>query len=354
MEPLLSIIIPTLNEAQNLPVLLADIREQRGLTCEVIVGDGGSTDATEAAAITAGARLVRARRGRGAQMNAAARQARGVYLLFLHADSRLESPHLLADGLQALREAMWSSPNVAGHFALRFRRTTSANSLAYRYMEAKTRLNRPNTTNGDQGFLLSRQWFAALGGFDERLPFLEDQRLAEQIRTRGRWITLPGIITTSARRFETEGFHRRYLSMGLIMVAFRIGMAAFFTRLPGLYRLHHQCGRLLLFPIFQVFFATLLSGGRPREINSRIRRLGRFLTENGWQLFLFADICLDAVSRRHGLALLRLYDRWLAPISRMWLLEVVVGWGAFLLFLGLVTPSVWLAEWSARREGKKT
>ncbi len=349
--PLLSIIIPTLNEAHALPLVLGDIALQRGIRLEVIVGDGGSTDATKAAAIAGGARFVPARRGRGAQMNEAARLARGPYLFFLHADSRLHDPHLLADAIQALREAGWASPKVAGHWGLHFQRTTSANSLAYRYLEAKTRLNRVNTINGDQGFLLARQWFFELGCFDEHLPFLEDQRLAEKIRSQGRWITLPGILTTSARRFETEGFHRRYLSMGLIMVAFSTGLDGFFTRLPGLYRLHHHCGRLLLFPILAGFWTTLLTGTDFREIGGRVGRIGRYLAENSWQPFFFLDVCLQAVPARHGLIFLPLYDRWLARAFKARMVGVVLGWGMVLFFAGMVTPAVWLAEWWQHLEG---
>ncbi|MGD9947005.1 MAG: TIGR04283 family arsenosugar biosynthesis glycosyltransferase [Desulfobulbus sp.] len=348
-HPQLSIIIPTLNEAVALPLLLADIHAQRGLTFEVIVGDGGSTDTTEAAARAGGARFVRARRGRGAQMTDAARLACGVYLLFLHADSRLEAPFLLFDALQSLREAMRPSSRVAGHFSLRFQRTDSDNNWAYQFMEAKTRLNRVNTTNGDQGFLLTRQWFFELGGFDARLPFLEDQRLAEQIRNQGRWITLPGVLSTSARRFETEGFHRRYLSMGLIMVAFSTGLEGFFTRLPGLYRFQHQCGRLLLSPILIGFFVTLFSGVRFRGIVARVRRLGGYLAENTWQPFFYIDVCLQMVSGRHGLVVLPLYDRWFAPVLNHRVVVLVIGWGAVLLFAGLVTPIVWLAEWWQQR-----
>ena len=71
----------------------------------VLVADGGSSDATATIAVAAGARVVAAPRGRGAQMNAAARLARGPMLLFLHADSRLPDPHLLAGALRALDTA---------------------------------------------------------------------------------------------------------------------------------------------------------------------------------------------------------------------------------------------------------
>ncbi|MDD2463491.1 MAG: TIGR04283 family arsenosugar biosynthesis glycosyltransferase [Desulfobulbus sp.] len=348
-HPLLSIIIPTLNEELFLPLLLGDVWAQRGVTLEVIVGDGGSADATEAAAKNGGARFVGARRGRGAQMNEAARLARGVYLLFLHADSRLEDPYLLSAALQTLREATWSHAKVAGHFGLRFQRATLENHLSYRYLEAKARLNRINTTNGDQGFLLSRQWFDALGGFSERFPFLEDQQLAERIRNQGRWITLPGELTTSARRFETEGFPQRYLSMGVIMVAFNTGLEGFFSRLPGLYRLHHHCGRLLLAPILIGFFATLFTGAQWREIGQRVRRIGRYLGENTWQPFFFIDVCLQTVLRPSQFTLLFCYDKWLGRAFKVRLVEMLIGWGAVLLFAGLVTPMVWIVEWWQRR-----
>lgn len=351
--PLLSIIIPTLNEAETLPLLLADIRAQRDVKLEVIIGDGGSSDGTEAAALTGGARFITARRGRGAQMSEATQLARGVYLLFLHADSRLDDPRLLADALQALREAQWISPKVAGHFGLHFQRTTLGNDLAFRFIEAKTRLNRPNTTNGDQGLLLSRQWFNELGGFDERFPFLEDQRIAEQIRNQGRFITLPGLLTTSARRFETEGFSRRYLSMGLIMVAFSCGLDGFFTRLPALYRHHHQCGRLLLAPILIGFWATLVEAGNTLQIVQRIERIGRYLATNGWQPFFCVDVWLQAHRKRHGWLLLSFFDQWLAPRLRFRPLAIVLGWAAVLFFAGLVTPLVWLGEWWERGRRRK-
>lgn len=351
--PLLSIIIPTLNEAETLPLLLADIRAQRAVHLEVIIGDGGSSDGTEGAALNGGAQFVPARRGRGAQMNEAGRLARGVYLLFLHADSRLHDPKLLADALQALREAQWVSPKVAGHFSLCFQRTILGNDLAFRFIEAKTRLNRSNTTNGDQGLLLSQRWFNELGGFDERLPFLEDQRIAEQIRRQGRFITLPGVLTTSARRFETEGLYRRYLSMGLIMVAFSCGLDGFFTRLPGLYRHHHHCGRLLLAPILLGFWATVVEAGNTLEIVQRIERIGRYLATNAWQPFFCVDIWLQAHRKRHGWVLLSFFDQWLAPGLRFRPLAIVLGWAAVLLFAGLVTPLVWLGEWweRSRRRG---
>lgn len=344
MTTTLSIIIPTLNEAQSLPLLLADLQLQRGIRLEVIVGDGGSSDRTRQVSLAGGARFVQARRGRGAQMNNAAAQAHGVYLLFLHADSRLEDPFLLADALQALRKASWKTPLVAGHFSLSFQRSSRAHELSYRYIEAKTRLNRVNTTNGDQGLLLSRNWFEHVGGFDERLPFLEDQRMAEILRLQGRLITLPGTLVTSARRFESEGFFQRYLSMGLIMVAFSTGLDDFFKRIPQIYRLHHQCGHLLLSPIVHGFFYTLFFPASLPGINRRIERIGAYLAQNCWQPFFFIDVVLQTIFKQKSDWMLGVYDRIVGQKTPSNLVALLLGWGAVCLFGGVLMPLIWCWE----------
>jgi hypothetical protein len=123
----------------------------------------------------------------------------------------------------------------------------------------------------------------------------------------------------------------------------------FFIRLPDLYRLHHRCGRLLLAPILRGFFGTLFTGGPFRAIAARVRRIGRYLAENSWQPFFFMDVCLQSLLGRHGSVVLRFFDRWLAPVLRVGVVEMVIGWGAVLIFAGLVTPLVWLAEWRGRR-----
>src|SRR5262249_13382024 len=150
----------------------------------------------------------------------------------LHADSQLTAPRLLADALAAVREA---GARAAGHFPLRFSGTSPEHALFYRYIEGKTRLNRPHTINGDQGLLLARRFFDELGGFDEPLPFLEDQPLPARIFERGKWIVLPGELVTSARRFETEGVRERYTLMAIIMGLYASGADAFFPAAPKIY-----------------------------------------------------------------------------------------------------------------------
>jgi rSAM/selenodomain-associated transferase 2 len=339
---LLSIIIPTLNEAEPLPALLADLRRQQGVRLEIIVADGGSSDATRAVAESFGVHFIAARRGRGAQMNAAAQVVSGDFLLFLHADSRLDDPDLLNHALAALSLAA-QEERVAGHFPLRFQRAAPGNALAYRYLEEKSTLNRVNTTNGDQGFLLSRKFFHRLGGFDEGLPFLEDQGLAEKIRVQGRWITLPGTLETSARRFESEGFHRRYLLMSMMMGFYSIGEKEFFVRAPGVYRLQGETGELCLSPFFRLIRTLLSESG----VGGSIRifyRLGRYIRPHSWQMFFFIDVCLRSRLGAGRYPFLSLHDRVIAPATKCKPFDALTGLLCFFWYLGILAPCFWLTE----------
>jgi glycosyltransferase involved in cell wall biosynthesis len=176
----LSVIIPALNEQDCLPRLLADLKAQEGVVLEIIVADGGSTDNTLANCRPFKPLVVQTTRGRALQLNAGFRKSTGRDLLFLHADSRLKDPELLYKALEHWHQALSGAQRttVAGHFPLKFMRSSRAHKMTFRYIEGKTHFNRINTTNGDQGFLLRRSFFEDLGGLDESQHFLEDQKLA--------------------------------------------------------------------------------------------------------------------------------------------------------------------------------
>jgi rSAM/selenodomain-associated transferase 2/rSAM/selenodomain-associated transferase 1 len=334
----LSIIIPTLNEASHLPALLDDLNKQQGITFEIIIGDGGSSDATRTIVESSGALFVSTTKGRGLQMNAAASRAQSELLLFLHADSRMKYPKLLFDALQALTtEADWQE-RVAGHFCLRFIRSTSQNSLGYRYAEEKTTLNRVNTTNGDQGLLLSRHFFCQLGGFDETLPFLEDQRISENIRSQGKWITLPGYIETSARRFETEGFHRRYILMSMMMGLHSVGIDDFFRRAPEVYRVQQETGRLLLTPFFQLIRRMMRENWDFWGSIKVFYLLGRYIRQNSWQMFFFADVCFRSILGTGRYPFLTFHDRFVAPCTNFRLFNALTGLLCFIWYLCVLAP----------------
>ena len=338
--PALSVIIPTLDEAGHLPRLLANLAAQKNIDLEVIVADGGSRDATQAVAEAFKARVVPAERGRGRQMNAAAREAGSEYLLFLHADSLMEDELLLHNALDALKKEIDRDgrDEVAGHFRLRFVRSGSAHSTAYRYVEEKTAFNRPGTTNGDQGLLLSRSYFEVLGRFDESLPFFEDQRIAEKIRSLGRWITLPGQLHTSARRFEKEGFHRRYILMSMIMGLYNAGEQTFFSRAPQLYRSQHETGRLQLSPFFGIIHDMMRDDWGLRGSARVFYRLGRYIRQNSWQMFYFLDILARPALGPGRYPFLRFHDLVFGPLTNNRVCDAVTGLLCLVWFMGVLAP----------------
>lgn len=348
---LLTVIIPTLDEAENLPALLHDLQQQQEIILEIIVSDGGSADSTCSIAAAASVRVVHSQRGRAVQMSAGAAHASGDYLLFLHADSRLNSPDLLRDALHALRAEVSADQRVAGHFPLKFVRTSARHSMAYRYAEEKSTLNRVNTTNGDQGFLLSRAFFNELGGFDEGLPFLEDQRLAEKIRAQGRWITLPGCLHTSARRFEREGFHRRYILMSMMMGFYSIGVTEFFTRGGDLYRVQSETGRLLLSPVFSLIWKLMAEWGVGGSIRN-FYRLGRYIRSHSWQLFFFFDLRFRSSPGPGGrYPFLNFHDRFIAHCTDYKFFDAVTGVLTFIWFLGILAPYFFATDYLFRSKG---
>ncbi|MGH8505067.1 MAG: TIGR04283 family arsenosugar biosynthesis glycosyltransferase [Stenotrophobium sp.] len=311
MDGALAVIIPTLNEAANLPRLLAQLRAQTLVPLEIIVADGGSGDDTVPLARAAGASIVHSARGRARQMNAAAAQARSRWLLFLHADSTLHDRTQLATALTQLVAAERDGLCAAGHWPLHFHDAPDGARTFYAHLEAKSALNRAGTINGDQGLLISAEFFRALGGYDESLPFLEDQRIAAKIFAQGRWLPLPGRLGTSARRFECEGRRARYTLMALIMGLHAAGVNEFFAQAPAVYAAQHDTTQLDLRPFLRLIRRVLWQRG-PFGALAVLWRASRYIRGEAWQIAWWRD-------HRHGdttLPRLRFFDRRLAPLLR--------------------------------------
>ena len=334
MNYALSVIIPALNEEACLPHLLADLNRQRGVSLEVIVADGGSSDRTIAVSRPFGPTIVNAPRGRANQLNAGFEAATGDNLLFLHADSRIEAPDLLKNALKYWLRAMTAADTdaVAGHFPLAFMRTSDKNAMSFRYMAGKTHFNRVNTTNGDQGFLLKRSYFISLGGFDATHHFLEDQKLAEKIRNNGTWITLPGRLLTSGRRFEVEGVHRRYILMTIIMAMYSTGLWGFFNRAQKIYANQDETGYLRLKPYFREGIDMLSEDlGRWGSIKGWLK-IGRYIRQNSWQMFYFFDVLLRNKERLGRYPLLSFHDRFFWPLTDNAFSDAVTAMVSFIWF----------------------
>ena len=201
--PALSVMIPCLNEAARLPLLLADLRRSE-LSLEILLADGGSSDATAQIAGLVGAHLIGVHpAGRGRQLRAAAARARGDWLLFLHADSRLSQQW--SAWLNTLLQRS-STEASAWYFDLRISPSTPARQLLERAVGLRSRwLQRPY---GDQGLLLHRDLYERCGGFAE-LPLMEDLELVQRLSRIAdlRRIGLP--LTTDGRRWQQDGVLRR-------------------------------------------------------------------------------------------------------------------------------------------------
>lgn len=187
-ENRLSVIIPALNEASGISAAIASAWAADA--DEVIVVDGGSTDATRERACAAQARVVSSERGRGVQLHAGALAAQGDILLFLHADAML--PATSKQEIQALL-----AEADAGFFRLCY----DDQSWMLRMVAgaANMRSQLVSLPYGDQALFMRRSVYESLGGF-QRYPFLEDLDLVIKLRGKYSLRCIPSSVTVSARR----------------------------------------------------------------------------------------------------------------------------------------------------------
>ena len=189
---MISIVIPTLDEAENLGDLLRDLR-RGGQAAEIVVADGGSTDRTAAIARAMGARVIHAARGRGRQIAAGAAAARGDILLFLHADCRFP-----AGGLSRIADRMIERPDaVGGNFRLDFDGGTAFDAWLGRfYAWIRSR----GVYYGDSGIFVRRPVYRRLGGI-RPIALMEDYDFVRRLERAGPTICIddPPLLTSSRR-----------------------------------------------------------------------------------------------------------------------------------------------------------
>lgn len=214
---MISIVIPTLDAGEHLAATLAALvpAAVAGLVREVIIADGGSRDATLAIAEHAGAVVVRAERGRGTQLGAGAAAARAEWLLFLHADTRLEA------GWET-EAAAFMAANPGKAAAFRF--TLDDRGLTPRLIEAGVRLRCAllRLPYGDQGLLIAAPLYRSLGGY-RPIPLMEDVDLVGRIGRR-RLRLLRARAITSAERYRRDGYPRRVLRNLVCLVLYYLNV----------------------------------------------------------------------------------------------------------------------------------
>ncbi|MGV6800543.1 MAG: TIGR04283 family arsenosugar biosynthesis glycosyltransferase [bacterium] len=216
---MLSVIIPTLNAASSLPACLQSLMPgvMRGLVGEVIIADGGSSDPVSQMADHAGAVFLNAPPGRGSQLAAGAAAAKGEWLLFLHADTRLQEGW--AEEVASFLAS--ASYNDAAYFTFRFDDMAFAARIVEVGVAWRCRLFK--LPYGDQALLISRQFYEELGGFCE-IPLFEDVEMVRAIARCGKLQRLQTIAITSAERHQRDGYPKRVLKNFRCLMAYFRGV----------------------------------------------------------------------------------------------------------------------------------
>ncbi|MBI2741519.1 MAG: TIGR04283 family arsenosugar biosynthesis glycosyltransferase [Rhodospirillales bacterium] len=196
----IDVVIPALNAARSLARTLDSLRGEYDLKLSITVCDGGSRDDTASVARQAGTTVVETEAGRGRQLAAGAMVGSALWLLFVHADTRLS-----AGWAAAARRLMAHPTRKAGYFRLRF---DSADPRARRIERlAAWRCRTFALPYGDQGLLIERAFYQQLGGF-RALPLMEDVDFVRRIGRRN-LLPLDAEAVTSAARYERDGWLAR-------------------------------------------------------------------------------------------------------------------------------------------------
>ena len=209
----ISVIMPVLNEADGINEALTSLAPLRARGVEVMVADGGSSDATVAFARALADLVIAAPRGRGAQMNAGAAASSGDVLLFLHADTRLprDADALIGDGL-ARSGCRW------GRFDVRIAGAHPLFPIIAAMMNLRSRIT--GIATGDQAIFISRAAFGP--GFPE-IALMEDIAMTKRLKRTGPPLCISSPVVTSGRRWEKHGVMKTLLLMWFLRLAYFLG-----------------------------------------------------------------------------------------------------------------------------------
>ncbi len=215
----ISIIIPILNEAETIGVLLQHLifNSSEKNIAEIIVVDGGSSDnSSEIVSKFSNVKLLKSLKGRAKQMNIGAKNASGNILYFLHADSF--PPKEFDDNI--IREV--NKGNIAGCFRMKFNSTHPILIMSQWF----TRFNYKICRGGDQSLFVTKEIFDALNGYDETFTVYEDCELINLIYNEYSFTIIPKYITTSDRRYVRNGTWKLQYHFALIHLKKWFGASA--------------------------------------------------------------------------------------------------------------------------------
>ncbi|MGB3621522.1 MAG: TIGR04283 family arsenosugar biosynthesis glycosyltransferase [Ketobacter sp.] len=211
-----TVVIPVLNEAQQMDHLLLDVLTKTGGRWHVIVVDGGSRDATVGITKRYPVELLSAPAGRAFQMNMGASRAKGELVLFLHADTRLpmqfntHMEHFIAGSL------------VWGRFNVRLDSAGYRLRVVANLMNLRSRISAIAT--GDQAIFMKLDTFREISGFDE-IPLMEDIDISKRLKQLSRPFCIADPVVTSSRRWLQDGVVYTILLMWFMRLAYWLGVS---------------------------------------------------------------------------------------------------------------------------------
>jgi rSAM/selenodomain-associated transferase 2 len=215
---MISVVIPTFNEAAQIRRTIQQVwlADREGLVREIIVVDGGSSDATLAIARSEGVRAVSCDlKGRAAQMNFGASLAAQEVLYFLHADT-VPAAGFTTDIKRCLQRG-----GDAGCFILSF-------DHPHWFLKANcwfTRFDVDAFHYGDQSLFVRREHFDSVRGYCERHIVFEDYEIIKRLRKKGRFRVIQKPVITSARKYLDNGIFRMQGVFYLMYFLYKLGLS---------------------------------------------------------------------------------------------------------------------------------
>ncbi len=193
----IALIIPTYNEARELPDLLEHLLHWKKQGIDIIIVDGGSQDNSVEIIKAIGFNVIETNKGRAKQMNVGAWSTEAKLLVFLHADTRLP------DNVKSLLEKEIHNPESRwGRFDLKIVGRSLGLPIVSFFVNLRSRLT--SIATGDQAIFVKRNVFESVGGFKDQ-PLMEDIELSKSLKGISRPKCLTAKVTTSGRRWDKYG-----------------------------------------------------------------------------------------------------------------------------------------------------